>query len=149
VVCSLRTHPKYRWENEQFVRTGIVNPWDECVREWVEDVERGLAWRGDPRYFEARYEDVISDPERALRPLFAWLGVSWEPAVLEAYKTEEHINHPGLAESIHQKAYRRWQADLPAEARGLFRGEPNDLLVRLGYEADEAWIDGQVAVSEP
>jgi protein-tyrosine sulfotransferase len=145
VVCSLRTHPKHRWENGQFVRTGIENPWDQCVREWVDDVRLGLSWRGDKRYFEINYESLVNEPENALRPLFSWLGVSWEPAVLEAYKTEEHINHPGLAESIHQKARGRWQVDLPSEARDHFCGEANELLVKLGYEMDDSWVHRQPA----
>ena len=43
---------------------------------WVIDgVEKGLRWRGDPRYREVRYEDLVQDPIGKMRQLYAQLGL--------------------------------------------------------------------------
>jgi hypothetical protein len=140
VVCSLRTHPKYRFEDGQRVPTGVVNPWLGCTQEWVTDVRAGLKWRGDPRFYELKYEALVADPEATLRPLVQWLGEDWDPAILHSYRTDGLELQPRLAGAIDSGAVGRWQADLPAEARKTFEPEGCQLLTELGYAADGTWV---------
>jgi hypothetical protein len=138
VVCSLRTHPKYRFEEGRRVPTGIVNPWTQCVAEWIDDVHAGLKWRGDPRYYELQYEVLVSDPQGALRPLLGWLGEEWDPAVLQSYQTDGLELQPRLAGAIDSGSVGRWRQDLPEEARQSFEPAARQLLTELGY-AEAGW----------
>lgn len=147
VVCSLRTHPKYRFENGQRVPTGITNPWHQCVQEWVEDVQLGMKWRDDPRYYELQYESLVSDPEGTLRPLIQWLGEPWDPAILYAYKTDEFATQPRLAGGIDAGSVGKWYNDLPEEARRCFDPEGCQLLMDFGYATNALWIRSNVEFS--
>ncbi len=141
VVCSLRTHPKYRWSDGTRVETGIINPWDECVDAWLRDVKSGLEWRDDPRYLEVRYEALVANPEATLRSLLSWLGLAWDAGMLERYRTDRYLLQPRLSEEIDEAAVGRWRRELLPEGRLSFRGEAGALLIQLGYAADESWMD--------
>lgn len=147
VACSLRTHPRYRWRNGEQVKTGIVNPWDTCVAKWVRHTKLGLARRNDPRCQMVRYEDLITRPQETAEALFDWLGLPMEARTLEEFQTDRFANHPLLSGPISQQAHGRWRADLPVEARDLFRGKAGDLLIELGYAESLHWID-HTAIAE-
>jgi hypothetical protein len=60
--------------------------------EWKRYVTAARALRTGPaadRYLEVRYEDLVADPEGVLRPLFAFLGEAWDPAVLR-FDEQQH-----------------------------------------------------------
>lgn len=40
------------------------------------------------------YEAMVEDPEAQLRPAFAYLGLDWDPAVLEFYKLDRVVRTP-------------------------------------------------------
>jgi hypothetical protein len=145
VVSSLRTHPKYKWQDGNRVPTGICNPWPDCVAQWVFDTNAGLRWRGEPRYREARYEDLVRDPETVLRELLAWMGEEWDPNVLSFHRQHEErcsdVANPGVKQAVYQDAVSRWKKTLPAEARAHFTPEARELLVLLQYATDDAWMD--------
>lgn len=145
VVASLRTHPRYRWEDGRRVETGIVNPWERCVERWVRDTEAGLAWRGDERVREVRYEDLVEFPREVLGDLLAWLGEPWDDAVTDFHRTHREAGsdraNPGVKRGIYRSAMGRWRQDLTPEAARLFRPAAAALLVRLGYEIGDSWID--------
>jgi len=140
-TCSLRTHPKYRWENGARVETGVLNPWPECVQHWVVDVSSALPFRGDARYVEVRYESLVADPERTLRGLLAWLELHWDPELLTRPRNDRALQQPRLPGPIDAAVVGRWRRDLSAEGRGAFRGEASRLLHEFGYAADDSWID--------
>lgn len=140
VACSLRTHPEYKWSNGTHVRSGIINPWSKCVAEWERDVRAGIACRGDRRYCEIHYEALVASPERALTPVFNWLGLNWSPYVLTGYRRAGMPNHPAMTGAITQASVGRWRTDLDAEARQNFRGAANELLISLVYVEDDSWI---------
>ncbi len=57
-----------------------------AARAWVRYVRSAhdfAARHGDDKVMELRYEDLVREPESTLRPLFAWLGESWDDSVLE------------------------------------------------------------------
>lgn len=145
VVCSLRTHPKYQWEGGERVPTHIVNPWESCVQRWVRDTTCGLRWRGDPRYREVRYEDLVESPERVLREVLGWLGEPWDDAVLDYASRHRESGsdapNPGVKRDLYKNAMCRWRQDLPSEAGAAFTRPARDLLVELGYaDADSDWV---------
>ena len=61
-----------------------------------------------------RYEDLVEDIQAEAKRLLAFLGLHWEPPVLEFHKTarQRHINTPSyhqVAQPIYQSARGRWQ----------------------------------------
>jgi hypothetical protein len=143
VVCSLRDHPKFRWENGVRTPTNVCNPWTECVARWVADTSAGLRWRGDPRYCEVRYEHLVNEPERVLRQVLEWLGEPWDAAVLSYYQSHEEQGYdapnPGITQPVYQRARDRWRTELPLDATHSFTEEALALLVKLGYAQDHSW----------
>jgi hypothetical protein len=126
VVCSLRDHPKYKWEDGVRVPTNVCNPWSECVSRWVNDASAGLCWRGDRRYHEIRYEELIELPEAVLRRVLEWLGEPWDPAVLAYFQSHDEQGYdapnPGIKQPVYQCARDRWRTDLPGRCSAIVGG---------------------------
>ncbi|KON29265.1 hypothetical protein AC482_06950 [miscellaneous Crenarchaeota group-15 archaeon DG-45] len=146
VACSLRTFPRRKIVDGRIVPVRTDRPLDECIRRWVHDVNMGMRHRGDPRYHELRYEDLISDTEGVLRGLFAFLDEPYEEEVLRYYEvqdsTREAIKFPQNIEAtqpIYQKAVGRWREEFGEEDKRLFKRLGGVLLVDLGYEDDDEW----------
>ena len=147
VVCSLRTHPRFRVVDGELVEQNTRNPLGPCIRRWVQDVSAGLVHRGEPWYTEVRYEDLVSDPEATLRRLFEFLDEPWDPSVLEFYKVNTRSRdatlfpqNPEATGPIYSKATGRWRRDLSADERQLFQREAGALLSQLGYAKNERWV---------
>jgi hypothetical protein len=141
-MSRARAHTlRHTWENGQHVRTGIVNPWPECIAQWHSDVSAGIAWRSDERYYEVRYETLVASTEATMAALVDWLRLPWRSEVLTGYRRGGMPNHAALAGPITQAAVGRWRTDLDRDARQLFRGAASELLQALQYSRDEGWID--------
>ena len=125
-VCSIRNHPP------SFGNKYDINPWDKSIQLWESWVRQGIAWRNDPRYYEIKYESLVSEPEQSLKALFKWLGEPWQEDILTRAKTTKVSSHPGISKPINRDSYGVWQTKLPQEARELFYGSANDLLIKLG-----------------
>jgi len=146
VVCSLLT---MNWRDSS---TG--QPID-CTRDargaatyWVQAVKAGrAAAQQQPslaqRYFELRYEDLISIPETALRSLFAFLGETWEPQVLSYYKQRRDLAGESSADQvsrpINSEALARWRTDLKEADKDVVKEIAGPLLQELGYVSDQNW----------
>lgn len=144
VVASLRTHPKDKLVDGKRVPTGIINPWPQCVRQWVESTRAGVRWRTDSRYYEIRYEDLVTGQESVVRGLLDWLKLPYDDGVWKYYTRPVNqgidSGHPGIAQPVYQSAVERWTSDLTPEAVDAFTPEACDLLVELGYAEDrDGW----------
>jgi len=143
VVCSLRDHPKWKWKNGELVPTNIINPWENCLKRWVNDTKAGIQWRHDNRYMEIKYEDLVMDTKPILNEILNWIGEPWESNILDVFykkslKGHDNIN-PGLKKPLYTKVIGRWKEDLPLEVRKMFRSEANSLLVEMDYIKDDSW----------
>lgn len=104
------------------------------------------AWRREVRaaqrfgrahpYLELRYEDLVREPEAKLREVCSFLGLVYEPSMLEYHRREDpalYADHPRLAQPPVRDA-RSWRRELaPADAE-LFEAIAGGLLSELGYE---------------
>ncbi|MCW3991710.1 MAG: sulfotransferase, partial [Candidatus Bathyarchaeota archaeon] len=115
VACSLRTFPKRKIVNGKIFPVKTNRPLDECIRWWVHDVNIGIGYRNDSRYYELKYEDLIFNTERALKELFMFLDEPYEEKVLRYYEIEDNkrriIKFPQNIEAtqpIYTKAVGRW-----------------------------------------
>lgn len=142
VVCSLRHHPD-RWVDGRRPSLRVTNAWDDCVRRWVDSVSAGRGRRGDARYREIRYEDLIASPRQQIRSLLEWLDQPWDEQVLGFFKNHREawgdVANPGVKKPIYATASGRWKQDLPPEARRTFTSAARSLLRELGYAADDSW----------
>ena len=116
--------------------------------EWRRYVRAARALRDGPaadRYHELRYEALVADPEAHLRPLFAFLGEAWDPAVL-AFDQQEHDGADryrrftaerraagGETGAIYRSRVGAGDARLDPILRRLLRRTSGDLLRELGY----------------
>jgi hypothetical protein len=107
--------------------------------QWRTEVEaaRALGARvGRSRYCEVRYEELVADPERAVRAISDFAELSFERSMLEyagSVDVSEKPHHQGLREPP-TAGRRDWRRELsPADARA-FEAIAGDLLADLGYE---------------
>ncbi len=116
----------------------------ECATAWREQVEwvrRIGAVLGPARYFELRYEDLIVDAEPVLRRLCAFLGASYEPAMLE-YHTSVRQSVPDSKRHLWPKLDRppqkdngeRWKREFSPGERIGFEKRAGRMLRAMGYE---------------
>lgn len=134
VVCSMRQHPERRWVDGVEVKELRAQSVDSYMRRWVRDTEAGLGARGDARYIEVRYEDLVADPERVMRGLVEALDEPWLPAIL--VERTPKAGRPAHANSrITTSSLGRWRQDLTAEEQARVNAIGGALLERLGYPA--------------
>jgi hypothetical protein len=140
VICSLRTHPRHRVVDGKIIPLHTWNPIEQCTSRWVQDVRLGLHHRGDPRYFEIRYEDLVQSPEATLRPLFEFLELPWEPAVLRFHEVRstsrdptKFAQNPEATRPLQATALGRWRRDLNAADLAYVVREAGALLREVGY----------------
>jgi protein-tyrosine sulfotransferase len=136
VVCSLRRTPFARLDHA---------PWDSpdaarrCAVQWRTSVKAGLRFRGDPAYYELRYEDLVGDPEPTLRALLDFLGVPWDHRLLESTSPDSDDLNAAAAGAIFGSSIGRWRRDLSQSDQTALHLLIGPLLVELGYEGGLDW----------
>lgn len=105
---------------------------------WVERSERIESfYQAYPdRCYRLRYEDLTSDPEGSLQPLFGFLGEAWEPEVIQ-YDLFPHHSGYGDAEVRRYRTIRqnsRKYLEWPVEVQKNVREVCTPMLEQLGYE---------------
>jgi sulfotransferase family protein len=91
---------------------------------------------GPDRYLEARYEELVADPERVVRRICVFAGLPFEQAMLE------YTGAVDVSDKPHQQRLltpptarvRDWRAELSEEEARAFERVAGDLLAELGYE---------------
>ena len=113
---------------------------------WLEELRRGVAalrdaWRerGEPGSL-VHYEDLVRDPQSAVPPLLAAIGLDVTPEIVAKVIAAGAAEAPGLqghgtAESP-DASIGRWRRDLPPDVQGLVDEAFGDLLSEFGYEAN-------------
>lgn len=126
-----------------FVDVGWGHAYQGARFEWTHAVRCGTAYRTAPfadRILEVRYEDMVRDVEGTVRRICAFLGETFEPAMLDRQGRHEplvaaewqHI-HRKLAEPIPADAAEVWRRKLSAIECFLIEASLHRDLERLGY----------------
>jgi hypothetical protein len=110
---------------------------------WRDRVARGREGGrrvGTDRYREIRYEDLVAEPESVLTDVCSFLGLTFEPKMLEYHERADELLD-GLRFTHHVQGIRRppaaardWRTDMPDHEVQLFEALAGDLLDELGYE---------------
>lgn len=146
VACSLRTHPRHRVVDGKIVPIDTWKPIAGCARRWVRDIEGSRRWWADPRFRTVRYEDLARNPQPVLEGLMAFLSEDWDDATLEHAAADSPFRDatrfaqsPEALGAVTTSSIGRWQRDLDARDRRIFKRIAGPLLVELGYATDDAW----------
>jgi protein-tyrosine sulfotransferase len=146
VACSLRTHPRHRVVDGKLVPLDTWKPIAGCARRWVRDVEASRPWWGDPRFRTVRYEDLVREPRPVLEGLMSFLGEDWDEAMLAHASADSPFRdatrfaqNPEALGAVSTASLSRWQRDLDARDRRIFKRIAGRLLIELGYAKDDGW----------
>jgi len=146
VACSLRTHPRHKVVHGKLVPLNTWRPMEECAGRWRESLLAVKPFLSDPRVHTVRYEDLVGDPEGSTRRLLEFLSEPWDPRVLAHSDAESRFRdattfpqNPEALRPIDRSAMHRWERDMSADDRAVFKRIAGDLLVEYGYAAGEDW----------
>ena len=91
---------------------------------------------GGIRYHEVRYEEVVADPESAVRGICAFAAVPFEAAMLDYTGAVDVSAKPHQQRLLTPptRGVRSWREDMSAEDVATFESVAGDLLSQLGYE---------------
>jgi hypothetical protein len=134
----MREHPDWRWVDGSWQKVLVPRSLEWYAQRWLADTSAGLAWRGDPRYVEVRYEDLVTDPEPVLRALCAGIDASadrgWLSWAGRGEETGEHRARPDYEGVVSAASMGRWRTDLDDVEQALVQRICGARLRELGYE---------------
>jgi hypothetical protein len=111
--------------------------WDRYVRRGRESGAR----LGPSRYLEVRYENLVDDPEGAVRSICTFLDLSFEDEMMRyferidpLYRSLSHREHHSNLYLPPTKGLRDWRRQMPPRDLAIFESIAGDLLDELGYE---------------
>ena len=103
---------------------------------------------GPNLYHEIKYEDLVAQPEEALRKLADFLALPFAREMLE-YHVGKFLDQPGLdakkAWAPPTPGLRNWRSSMSARDVELFEAIAGDLVGALGYERDADAISPEIA----
>jgi Sulfotransferase family len=109
---------------------------------WARRVSAGIREGralGPERYTEVRYEQLVEDPEPQLKELCRFIGVEFEPVMLDgAAEDEDNILARAAAYNRHltdkpKSGVREWRRTMPDRHVEMFEAVAGNVLSELGY----------------
>ncbi len=108
---------------------------------WKATVQRALQLRasvGEGRVLFMRYEDLVAQPEDAVKRLCAFVDVPYEAGMLEV--RGHNSSRRDAQDGIFSDSVGRWQRDLPPEEAWLGERAAGARFVELGYRPMHASV---------
>ncbi len=109
-------------------------------RWWMRMTSFGLAAEkalGPERVLRVKYEDLVLEPETTMRTISQFLGIEFQPAMLQAtgfnpppYTTQQHML---VGNTPDRKVVNRWQQKLTERQIEIFEHQTRDFMLSLGY----------------
>ena len=130
VALSLRRLP---WTSRNLYVNFAL--WLHCYR-----LQKSAQRHGGLPLICVRYEDLTKDPEKELRAILTFLGLPYEPQMVEGEGNAvgipawEHLWKARAAEKIKPHRMGLWRQELPAEQLGILERWGSWALQELGYE---------------
>jgi hypothetical protein len=127
---AMRRRPRFNWARPR--RLGdFACQWDFEIRA----ARRFGSTVGPGRYLELRYENLVAEPELHLRGICRFLGLRFEPDMLEYHRGVDAStlqDHPRLAQPP-TSGVRDWREQMAPHDVELFEAVAGFLLTELGY----------------
>lgn len=128
----------------------------ECLDAWRVRVRTNLrmgAIVGASRYCAVAYEDLVARPEVTLRRICSFLGLAFEPAMLDSaararakIPADRRWLWPKLSQRIDAEGVSRWRRELNRTQQRVAERHAGELLRELGYPA--APVQGRSIAAE-
>jgi protein-tyrosine sulfotransferase len=119
-----------------FREAGLVEDFRESAALWTErgTVCRELGDQYPDQYREIRYEDMVTQPEKVLPPIFEFLGLTWDPDFIDR---TEHVKAMGdvPTREHHKAVFKPLSADSIGKGRRALRPDEHKLLAEVMNEA--------------
>jgi hypothetical protein len=105
-------------------------PFEDRLERWIYDNLAAESYAEHPNLHILKYEELIENPERALRDVNEFFQEEFDPAMLEYYKQERKWYSQNIAKPLAIKSIvdhntnRNWQINHPLfDGRGRWRAE--------------------------
>ncbi|MCZ6605597.1 MAG: sulfotransferase, partial [Alphaproteobacteria bacterium] len=99
---------------------------------------------GPERYRQIRYEDLVQDPESVLNSLCDWLGMGFEPGMLDYHKTAQaQITRKrrgpksSVGLPVDRKLMHKWKQNISPRDHASIIRQAGSLLSYLDYDVPE------------
>jgi hypothetical protein len=126
------------------------------VERWINGNRAGEAFWKHPNVHVVKYESLVTDLEKTLREIMAFLGEEFEERQLRHHETpvyyfSSRIDNPGGPIGEKHPQYRNWQINQPLfdgrgkwqrlseEEKQLVKTRMGEMLVAYGYTAGMDW----------
>lgn len=121
------------------LRTGMAADPDVVARRWLSALDDADAAEGRVR--AVRYEDLVADPERALRDVLDWLGVPFSAVVVDFHRQpvgvlvdgQRHANDAMLRRGFVDDRVASWHEELTDEQAVAISRTCGGAMARFGY----------------
>lgn len=94
------------------------------------------------------YEALVDDPCGTVKSITAWVGVNFEPAMMEVPLLNSSVTEFRAAAGVTKEAVDRWRSRLSAREIGLIQRCAGGLMHSAGYKAESVSISRAVYVVE-
>ncbi len=114
----------------------------QVARSWAETHRKFRRLIADPgvRAFELRYEDLVADPAQVIRRLTGFLGLGFDPAMLDHDRQDltiyqaSHLSMDRISAPVDAARVGRWRRDLEPQQVLEFLQGAEGALAEFGYD---------------
>jgi Sulfotransferase family len=105
---------------------------------YLDEMQRMREGLGPARVYEARYEDLLGNPEQTLRGLCDFLGETYDPAMLDFHALPDNYmtdrrNRKNLKKPVMKGNTQKWKKSMSPRNQRLFEAVAGTQLARHGY----------------
>ena len=107
---------------------------------WVNLTRSAERGQGNPRFRRVRYEDVVAEPEQAMREICEFIGEQFDPATLSTAKVST-ADQPWFLRShdaLSKDRLGAWQGQLTRDDVRLIEAGAGSLMREMGYQTSES-----------
>jgi hypothetical protein len=110
------------------------------VQDWLDAAKVDRELQKSEHYLRVRFEDLVGDPENTAQTICNFLGIAYDPAMLEFHARErvgfspEQVHHENTRKPVFTSSVEKWKRELSANQIGLVEACLKEDMQRLGYE---------------
>lgn len=107
---------------------------ERTAKGWIRRIETGMRWRGDSRYLEVRYEDLVRDPVSTTEKILSFIGEPWNNRILEPDPQPGTRERPNVNRPVFGTSVGRWRVDLSPPDIAAIEAIAGPTMQALGYD---------------
>ena len=95
---------------------------------------------GTERVWIQRYEDLVLNPADTARPMIEWLGLEWDPELLNVPMHNSSVSNFSVSGGVSKAPLDRWRSRLSSSEIGVIDQFCGRALLDVGYERGTASV---------